>query len=102
MRRTSYMKRAANRFLAGTRIKTPFEAVEAGICRLEDWARLLSEEREIEQQYLLSRQRRRGKPRRNMQVATSETVRMDVGGLEQPVHLPEAALVMMAGPGIER
>jgi hypothetical protein len=58
MRRTNYMKRAAKRFLAGTRMKTPVEAVEAGVCSLQDWVRVLSEEREVEQQYLLERNAR--------------------------------------------
>jgi exonuclease VII large subunit len=58
MRRTSYMKRAAKRFLAGTRMKTPVEAVEAGVCSLQEWVRVLAEEREVEQQYLLERHAR--------------------------------------------
>jgi hypothetical protein len=58
MRRTNYMKRAAKRFLAGTRMKTPVEAVEAGVCSLQDWVRVLSEEREVEQQYLIERNSR--------------------------------------------
>jgi hypothetical protein len=61
MRRTSYLKRAAKRFLDGTRMKTPVEAVEAGVCSLQDWVRVLAEEREIEQQYQLEHHLRRAK-----------------------------------------
>ena len=61
MRRTSYLKRAAKRFLDGTRMKTPVEAVEAGVCSLQDWVRVLAEEREVEQQYQLERHVRRVK-----------------------------------------
>jgi hypothetical protein len=61
MRRTSYLKRAAKRFLDGTHMKTPVEAVEAGVCSLQDWVRVLTEEREIEQQYQLEHQVRRTK-----------------------------------------
>jgi hypothetical protein len=55
MRRTMYFKRASRRFLEGTKFKTPCEAVEAGVCSLEAWTRILSEEREIEAQYLNTR-----------------------------------------------
>jgi hypothetical protein len=61
MRRISYLKRAAKRFLDGTRMKTPVEAVEAGVCSLQDWVRVLAEEREIEQQYQLEHHARRTK-----------------------------------------
>jgi hypothetical protein len=61
MRRSSYLKRAVKRFLEGTRMKTPVEAVEAGVCSLQDWVRVLAEEREIEQQYQLERHVRRMK-----------------------------------------
>ena len=48
MRCNPYFKRAAKRFLAGTRYKTPVEAVEAGVLTLEDWSLVLSEERDLE------------------------------------------------------
>ena len=48
MRHTPYFKRAAKRFLAGTRYKNPFEAVEAGVLSLEAWSALLTEERDLE------------------------------------------------------
>jgi hypothetical protein len=48
MRRSDYWKRASKRFLAGTRFKIPCDAVEAGVRTLEEWARTLQEEREIE------------------------------------------------------
>ena len=48
MRHSPYFKRAAKRFLAGTRYKTPVEAVEAGVLSLEDWSRVLVEERDLE------------------------------------------------------
>lgn len=61
MRRTSYMKRASKRFLEGTRCKTPVEAVEAGVRTLNDWANLLTEERENEVAYLETRMDRSGR-----------------------------------------
>jgi hypothetical protein len=48
MRRSDYWKRASKRFLAGTRFKIPCDAVEAGARTLEEWARMLAEERDIE------------------------------------------------------
>jgi hypothetical protein len=48
MYRSPYFKRASKRFLNGSRFKTPFEAVEAGARTLEEWSRLLLEERELE------------------------------------------------------
>jgi hypothetical protein len=63
MRRLSYFKRASRRFLHGTRHRTPAEAVEAGTRTLEQWVNVLSEERELENGYLLERkmqQRRTG------------------------------------------
>jgi hypothetical protein len=48
MRRSDYWKRASKRFLAGSRFKIPCEAVEAGTRTLEEWTRMLREEREIE------------------------------------------------------
>ena len=50
MYRSPYFKRAAKRFLIGSRFKTPCEAVEAGVRTLEEWSRLLLEERELERQ----------------------------------------------------
>ena len=55
MRRLSYFKRASRRFLTGTRHRTPAEAVEAGARTLEQWVYVLSEERELENDYLLER-----------------------------------------------
>ncbi len=48
MKRTNYMKRATQRFLEGTKFRTPVEAVEAGVRSLGDWADMLAEEREAE------------------------------------------------------
>lgn len=48
MSRQSYLKRASDRFLKGTRFKTPCDAVEAGVRSLEHWAVILAEERERE------------------------------------------------------
>jgi hypothetical protein len=48
MKRTNYMKRATQRFLAGTRHRSPVDAVDAGVRSLIDWAELLAEERERE------------------------------------------------------
>jgi hypothetical protein len=55
MRRTSYLKRASRRFLEGTRFKAPVEAVEAGARSLTEWAEMLAEEREAENEYLRQR-----------------------------------------------
>ena len=46
MKKTSYMKRAAKRFLEGTSCRIPVEAVEAGIKSLTEWADILNDERE--------------------------------------------------------
>ena len=62
MRRSPHYKRASKRFLQGSRFKTPSEAVEAGIRTLEEWSRLLLEERELEralERQLASRRNRR-------------------------------------------
>ncbi len=48
MRKISYMKRAAKRFLEGTRCRHPIEAVEKGVKSLDEWALVLMEERELE------------------------------------------------------
>jgi hypothetical protein len=58
MRRLSYYKRASRRFLQGTRHSTPAEAVEAGSRTLEQWVTLLSEERELEGQFMQERKMR--------------------------------------------
>jgi hypothetical protein len=58
MRRLSYYKRASRRFLQGTRHRTPAEAVEAGSRTLEQWVTLLSEERELEGQFMQERKMR--------------------------------------------
>jgi hypothetical protein len=55
MRRAEYWKRASKRFLNGTRYRSPCEAVEAGARTLEEWARVLEEERDLEHSYLRSR-----------------------------------------------
>ena len=55
MRRTSYLKRASRRFLEGTRFRSPVEAVEAGVKTLGEWADVLGEEREAENDYLRQR-----------------------------------------------
>ena len=48
MKRINYMKRATQRFLSGTKHRSPVEAVEAGVRSLTDWAEMLAEEREFE------------------------------------------------------
>ena len=53
MKRTSYLKRASQRFLAGTKFRSPVAAVEAGVRTLEAWAETLAEEREAETQHAL-------------------------------------------------
>ncbi len=69
MRRCAYYKRAAKKFLAGTRFKAPFEAVTAGIKTLEDWADMLALEREIEDQY--DQERRENRKQRHSRNNTS-------------------------------
>jgi hypothetical protein len=64
--RIAYLQRSLKRFLAGTNCKTPIEAVESGRCSLADWSRILSEERELEQQRLvLSKHRVKHQQRRS-------------------------------------
>jgi hypothetical protein len=63
MRRLSYYKRASRRFLQGTRHRTPAEAVEAGTRTLEQWVTLLSEERELEGQFVQERKMRQNQRR---------------------------------------
>jgi hypothetical protein len=66
MRKMSYMKRAAKRFLEGTRCKQPIEAVERGLRTLEDWVDCLNAERELERQMQSAArhsERREEKPR---------------------------------------
>ncbi len=55
-----YLKRAHKRFLSGTHFKTPAEAVESGQRSLQDWSRVLLEERERDLQLLLSKRSNRG------------------------------------------
>jgi hypothetical protein len=62
MKRTNYMKRAALRFLAGTKFRTPVEAVEAGIKSLGEWADVLQEERELEASNGENRRQNRARP----------------------------------------
>ncbi len=50
MRKLSYMRRAAKRFLEGTRCKHPIEAVEKGVRTLEEWVDCLNMERELDRQ----------------------------------------------------
>lgn len=50
MKKTSYLKRAAKRFLEGTACKSPIEAVELGLKTLGDWADTLAFERDLEQE----------------------------------------------------
>ena len=55
MRRVSYLNRASRRFLEGTKYRTPYEAVEAGIRTLAEWTEVLTEEREAEAQFMQTR-----------------------------------------------
>ena len=61
MRKSPYYKRAAKQFLRGSKFRTPYEAVEAGVRSLEEWSNLLLEEREIDHA-LDHRQTRRQRP----------------------------------------
>jgi hypothetical protein len=62
MRRSDYFKRASKRFLEGTRCTCPCDAVESGRRTLEQWAAILSEERDIELRY--QEAHRQSKPRK--------------------------------------
>jgi hypothetical protein len=66
MRRLSYYKRASRSFLQGTRHRTPAEAVEAGTRTLEQWVMLLSEERDLEGQYVQEHKMRQHQRRENL------------------------------------
>jgi hypothetical protein len=66
MKRINYMRRATQRFLAGTKHRSPVEAVEAGVRSLTDWAEMLAEEREFETEA----NRDASKRSRNSMVAT--------------------------------
>jgi hypothetical protein len=55
MRTSPYYKRASKRFLAGTRFKTPCDAVGAGARTLHEWTQVLEEERSIELQKMAQR-----------------------------------------------
>ncbi len=48
--KTNYLRRSTRRFLGFTRYRSPFEAVLSGVRTLEQWADILNEERELEQQ----------------------------------------------------
>jgi hypothetical protein len=50
MDRLFYIRRASRRFLSGTPYRSPVEAVEHGVRSLEEWARILNEERERAQE----------------------------------------------------
>ncbi len=67
MKKTSYLKRAAKRFLEGTSCKSPIEAVELGLKTLGDWADTLAFERELEQDK--SEPRRSKTPKQHLAVA---------------------------------
>ncbi len=75
MRRCAYYKRAAKKFLAGTRFKSPFEAVMAGVKTLEDWADMLTLERKIEDQY--NQERRENRNQRHSRVVVSPILKAE-------------------------
>jgi hypothetical protein len=59
MKRISYLKRASQRFLNGTKFKSPIAAVETGVRSLESWVEILVEERENEIQLSLEQRSQR-------------------------------------------
>jgi hypothetical protein len=71
MRRSAYYRRAAKRFLAGTKFKAPFELVMAGHKSLEDWADVLALEREAEDQY--DEERRTKRKNRHLAASPEQT-----------------------------
>jgi exonuclease VII large subunit len=58
MRTSPYYKRASKRFLAGTRFKTPSDAVSAGVKTLLEWTQILEEERTLEMRMMAQRMAR--------------------------------------------
>ena len=68
MRKSSYMKRAAKKFLEGTRFRHPIEAVEKGVRTLEEWVDCLNAEREIDREASLTA---RGTPAGRLQTKPS-------------------------------
>jgi hypothetical protein len=48
MKKTAYLARATQKFLAGTNCKSPIQVVEQGIKTLNDWIDAISLEQEIE------------------------------------------------------
>lgn len=50
MKPGAYIRRASRRFLSGLPYRCPFDAVAHGVRTLEDWAKILNEERERAQQ----------------------------------------------------
>jgi hypothetical protein len=61
MRRHVYYRRAAQKFLAGSRFKAPFELVHAGLKSLKEWTDLLNLERDLDEINRLTRPNRRSR-----------------------------------------
>lgn len=78
MNRLVYIRRASRRFLSGTPYRSPVEAVEHGVRSLEEWAKVLNEERERAQQQLAMKQPAPSKPQRLKARASSEQMKGSV------------------------
>jgi hypothetical protein len=71
MKRTNYLKRAAERFLHDLDAYSPIEAVERGLRSIEEWLELLEQEREQEMAYFAvhGMRRKRGPRKATLQLA---------------------------------
>ena len=63
MKHFNYITRASRRFLSGTPYRSPVDAVAHGVKSLEEWAKVLNEERERAQLQLAMKRPRHPKPR---------------------------------------
>ena len=64
MKHLNYITRASRRFLSGTPYRTPVDAVAHGARSLEEWAKVLNEERERAQLQLAMQRPVPSKPQR--------------------------------------
>jgi hypothetical protein len=108
MRRHVYYRRAAQKFLAGSRFKAPFELVHAGLKSLKEWTDLLNLERDLDEinrlQHLAQCLTLRVKHWRPTGVATDSGFhRSDsaerVNGYENRCNTPKSSLEVVAGSG---
>jgi hypothetical protein len=75
MKQGNYLTRASRRFLSGTPYRSPVDAVTHGVRSLEEWAKVLNEERERWQQQNANCQTSISKSRRHTSQAVSKTLK---------------------------